>query len=243
MPLREHFTPPPRTTWQSFHGLWPTMIVQKLFGQLPPRYRLAPNYQLGRSYEIDIGAFDTDPLAPRTDSGWIDESDGGVATLTRTEILAEPMVDLGIEFPPQDEVEVHIYDDEYDQRLVAAIEFVSPANKDRPDSRKAFVSKCTQLLRQKVCVALVDVVTNRNFNLYSEILAQFDDSEPKTSSIYSAMLRSRIGRTQSRIQAWHFPLKVGKPIPPLPLELSETEAIEVDLEGTYEETCKYLRIE
>ena len=52
------------------------------------------------------------------------------------------------ELADHDEYEVRVYDRKYRRRLVAAIELVSPANKDRPDKRRAFVGKCAALLRK-----------------------------------------------------------------------------------------------
>jgi hypothetical protein len=52
--------------------------------------------------------------------------------------------------------------------LVAAIEPISPSNKDRPESRRAFVGTVGALVQRSVCVALVDVVTIRDFNLYGK---------------------------------------------------------------------------
>jgi hypothetical protein len=63
---------------------------------------------------------------------------------------------------------LRIYDDRYGRRLVAAIELISPSNKDRPESRRAFVGKVAALLQRGVCVSLVDVVTIRDFNLYGK---------------------------------------------------------------------------
>src|SRR5262249_21817202 len=60
------------------------------------------------------------------------------------------------------------------RHLVAAVEIVSPANKDRRENRRAFVTKCAALLQQGVCVSLVDLVTTRHFNLYCDLLVQFD---------------------------------------------------------------------
>ena len=57
-----------------------------------------------------------------------------------------------LDLADQYEYEVRVYDAERDRRLVAAVEIVSPANKDRPESRRAFVSKCVTLLRQRVSV-------------------------------------------------------------------------------------------
>ena len=51
-----------------------------------------------------------------------------------------PAVAVETEPPDEYEYEVRIFDLERDRQLVAAIEFVSPANKDRPESRDAFVA-------------------------------------------------------------------------------------------------------
>jgi hypothetical protein len=37
-------------------------------------------------------------------------------------------------------------------------------------------------------------------------------------------------------------LEVGRPLPTLPLWLADDRAVPLDLEGTYEETCRVLRI-
>jgi hypothetical protein len=47
----------------------------------------------------------------------------------------------------QDEYEVRVYDTQRHRRLVAAVEIVSPANKDRPEHRRAFVTKCAAMRR------------------------------------------------------------------------------------------------
>jgi len=81
--------------------------------------------------------------------------------------IAEPTLRVETDIPD----EVRIYDRERGRRLVAAIELVSPANKDRRETRRAFVAKCAFLLQQQVSVIIVDVVTVREFNLYAELLA------------------------------------------------------------------------
>ncbi|MFO0810709.1 MAG: nucleotidyltransferase domain-containing protein [Gemmataceae bacterium] len=73
--------------------------------------------------------------------------------------------------PDADAYEVRVYDSRRDGTLVAAVEFVSPSNKDRPETRHAFVAKCAGLLRERVRVAIVDDITERRKNLYRELLA------------------------------------------------------------------------
>jgi hypothetical protein len=41
---------------------------------------------------------------------------------------------------------------------------------------------------------------------------------------------------------WYHPLNLGQPLPTLPVWLTETHAVSLDLESSYEETCRALRI-
>src|SRR5262249_1183512 len=89
--------------------------------------------------------------------------------------------------------EVRVYDARKGRHLVAAIELVSPANKDRPDKRNAFVGKCAALLRNGVAVSIVDLVTTRQFNLYAELMAFVGHPDPTMSldppPLYAASCR------------------------------------------------------
>lgn len=145
-----------------------------------------------------------------------------------------------------DEYEVRVYDSERGRRLVAAIEIVSPANKDRPEHRRAFVTKCAAMLQNQICVVVVDVVPSRSVDLYGElleILGQMDASranlppEPRATSF-----RSTTDGMAGRLEIWSHSLKVGQPLPTLPLWLAPNLAVPLDLEASYEETCRGLRI-
>lgn len=140
------------------------------------------------------------------------------------------------------EYEVRVYD--AGERLVAAIELVSPSNKDRPRSRKAFVSKCHALLQQDVCVVIVDTVTNLTSNLYAELAERLGAKEPAIadSAIYAVTCRTRPGRRGVRVESWEHRLAVGSPLPTLPLFLNKTLKVPLELEATYEDTCRGLRI-
>ena len=62
-----------------------------------------------------------------------------------------------------------MYDQEDSRRLVAAVEIVSPRNKDGSEARDAFTSKCHAMLLEQVCVVIVDPVTTRSANLFAEL--------------------------------------------------------------------------
>ena len=176
MPLRDHFHPPfaNRRSWEGFHGQWPTMIVIGLSRKLPQRYVAEPQVHLGSSIEIDVATYDEDdadfPSTGETGNG------GGVATA----VWAPPKPTLAVasDLPDLAEYEVRVYDSKSGRRLVAAVEIVSPANKDRPEHRRAFVAKCAALLQNRVSVAIVDLVTTRDFNLYSDLMELIGPDRP-----------------------------------------------------------------
>ncbi len=140
MPLRDHFRPPldDIASWEELHGAWPTVIVMALNRKLPPRYVAAPRVHLRPSLEIDVSADDKDERAAFAATTGAGEGAGGVATAVWAPL--RPTLDVITDLPDQDEYEVRIYDSKRHRRLVAAVEIVSPANKDRPENRRAFVT-------------------------------------------------------------------------------------------------------
>lgn len=249
MSLRDHFRPPvwKQASWEGFHGGWPMTIVQQLSVKLPEGFTAEPRVHLGSFYEIDICAFESDEPPPPVP---FREASGGIATATAT--WAAPQPTFVAEFDPTEQYryEVLIFDHERERELVAAVEIVSPANKDRPDHRRKFVAKCAALLQQKVCVSIVDLVTIRKHNLYAEVLELMGQNDPTflpLPATYAATCRSRraideAGREGSVFETWAFPLVVGQPLPKLPIWLSEELAVSLDLEASYEEACRALRI-
>ena len=166
MPLRDHFRPPLDDvhSWDELHGMWPAMIVQKLIEVLPEPYFAAPGVHLGTLYEVDIGTYRR-PVAEAND---FDVANGGVSVATYAP--PKPTLTLEPQLPNQDVYEVRIYDSRRNRQLVAAIEIVSPSNKDRPENRTTFVAKVATLLKNNICVSIVDVVSTFDFNLYAELL-------------------------------------------------------------------------
>jgi len=140
------------------------MIAQRLNSLLPEEYIAQPSVRLGDMLEIDIAA-----LERESGRGSFSRVDDEGSLMVASWAPADPNILLDTEFPEPSEYEVNIYtQDEF--RLVAAIELVSPSNKDRPENRKTFVNKCEALLKKEVCVTIVDPVTSRMANLYGELL-------------------------------------------------------------------------
>ena len=209
---------------------------------LPDGLVAEPRVHLGSYYEIDICTFDqNEESEPVFGSGG--ESNTGIATAPQAP--PAPTLTLDAEFPDQYAYEVLVFDLERDRRLVAAVEIVSLANKDRPESRQLFVAKCFNLLRKDVCLSIIDLVTTRQFNLYTELLGLLNRRDPAFNvppPTYAVTCRKRQVGGQTKLDTSSFLLAVGQPLPSLPVWLSETQTVALDLEASYEETCRILRI-
>lgn len=234
MPLRDHFhsSSNHRARWEGVHGAWPATIAFRLNSILPPQYWCDVKVHLGTLVELDIASFE------REDETRLPDSSDAAASWE----VESPTLLLETEELTPAEYEVRVY--EPGERLVAAIELVSSSNKDRPQSRKAFVSKCHALLQRDVCVVVVDTVTSLTSNLYAELAERLGAKEPAIadSSIYAVTCRTRPCRRGVRVEAFEHRLTVGSPLPTLPLYLTETLKVPLELETTYEETCRGLRI-
>ena len=243
MPLRDHFRPPldDFASWEELHGQWPAMIVQHLRTKLPAGYVAGPIVHSGSQIEIDVAAFEKEEASRFSRPT---QENGGVATA----VWAPEHPSLAVEtsLPDYDEYEVRIYDAKRGRHLVAAIEIVSPANKDRPEHRNAFVGKCAALLQKGVAVSIVDLVTVRQFNLYAEVLAFIGHRDPTMSDppppIYATSCRWVEKEKRAILEAWSHVLTVGQPLPTLPLWLTADLVIPLDLEPSYEQACHDLWI-
>ena len=244
MPLRDHYRPPldNRHSWQGFLGGWPAVIVQHLRKQLPEGFMAEPRVHLGSRSGIDIAAFEEDDAPSFDDSG--DDQEGGVATA----VWAPAVPSLAVEtsLPDVDEYEVRIYNAKRGRQLVAAIEIVSPGNKDRPEHRNAFVGKCAALLQKGVAVSIVDLVTTRQFNLYAELLAFIGHRDATLTDppphLYATSCRWLKKGKQTFLEGWSNILTPGQPLPTLPLWLSKKLVTPLDLEASYEQACHDLWI-
>jgi hypothetical protein len=217
------------------------MMVASLASVLPPRYVAAPRVHLGASVEIDVATFEKGqaPPAERTSNG-----DGGIAAAVWAP--PRPTFRVATDLPDLSEYEVRVYDTQRQRRLVAAVEIVSPSNKDRPEHRGAFVAKCAALLQNHVSVSIVDLVTTRHFNLYRELLDLLGQADPspgsEPSALYAVTCRLTRSDDSGVVESWTHTLTIDEPLPTLPLWLADDLSVPLDLEESYQETCRLLRI-
>ncbi len=247
MPLRDHFHPPlsERRSWEGFHGQWPAMVVIDLAQRLPRHYIAEPQVHLGSSVGIDVAAYEYEAGGGEPSSpGGARENGGGVTTALWA--VPSPALSVVTDLPAQDAYEVRVYDTRSGRRLVAAVEIVSPSNKDRPEHRRLFVAKCAALLQNGVSIAIVDLVSTRSSNLYGKLMAFLGETDPSLGEvppgIYAVACRSIKREDGWHLESWTHPLAIGMPLPTLPLWLEEGLAVPLELEASYEETCRVLRI-
>jgi hypothetical protein len=240
VPLLDHFHAPlrKRRHWESFHSSWTAFIARQLNKQpLPPGFIAEPHVTLGVTVEADVAAFEEDATEAEEEAE---------TAATEVWVPPKPAVVTAVEVANLDVFEVRVYDDDMTRTLVAAVEIVSPANKDRPSHRRAFVAKCAAYLQQDVAVVIVDVVTNRRHNLFAE-LAEFLEAGTAArtalrSHLYAVACRTVQGRKRTRLQVWPAGLRLGAALPVLPLWLGRDMAVPLDLDASYHFTCDSLSI-
>ncbi len=227
MPLRDHFHRPLSTQrkWTSFHGAWATYLCGSLNRLLPPDFFAEPVCTF--IVEIDVATFDVEGHGSPA-AGWTPP---------------DPALTVPIA-AATDSVEVRVYSQLEGPSLAACIELVSPSNKDRPDEREAFVSKCSSYLHDGVGLIVVDVVTNRLSNLHVALLERLGVTPPNVlqSTLYTTAYRPVRCEGKTELSVWQEPLAIGQPLPTMPLWLRDGPCLPVDLEGTYEQTCQELRL-
>jgi hypothetical protein len=143
-------------------------------------------------------------------------------------------------------LEVLVFSGEGGPTLVGAIELVSPANKDRAATRRAFAVKCASYLHQGIGLIVVDVVTSRSANLHNELVHLLDQpgefEQAGDVPLYAAAYRSVRRGDAEWIDVWPAQLAVGKPLPELPLWLGPDLVVPVHLESTYGDACQRRRL-
>ena len=170
---------------------------------------------------------------------------GGVAVAP--EVYAPPtsVITCEADFTDPDLVEVKVY--RADGRvLVAAVELVSESNKDREDARETFAVKCASYLKHGVSVVVIDVVTNRSGELHNELCTRLGApaSARWTSRTGLSVIAYRGVRVKEkdRLDVWPHAVGLGEPLPTVPLWLGADLAVPLELELTYANACKSLRI-
>jgi hypothetical protein len=241
LPLLDHFRPPISTTrhWESFHAAWATEIMRTLNRHVLPAGCFAEaQVHVGSRVEVDVATYQhngtagtSGPTAPR-----------GVAVAT----WAPPAAALVMSNVFPDEIEIQVFSADTGATLVAAIELVSPGNKDRAETRRAFAAKCASYLHAGVGLVAIDIVTTRTGNLHDELVRALGHPDaylfPAAAPLYAVAYRPTRDPAADRTEVWPFPLAVGQPLPTVPLALRGVATLPLALEPTYQTTCEDSRL-
>ena len=237
MPLLDHFHPPLSRThpWRGFHGAWAAAMARLLnAGVLPVGYYAVPFLDRDGPVEIDI--------ATLREAGTDSPGDGPTA---QPWTPPEPGLAVAVEWPAGDDVRVEVLADDGDPQLAAAVELVSPRNKDRPRAREAFAGKCADYLRRGCGLVVVDVVNTRRADLRADLFAALgvDLPDEDQAGRLSAVSYRPVGReADGQLLAWPETLEVGQPLPTVPLWLGGDVSVPLHLETSYQTACTDLRV-
>jgi hypothetical protein len=240
MPLLDHFHPPlhgPRR-WEGFHHAWATTIAQQLNQEtLPAGYYAEPEISLGPTLEIDVATVELTTEAKPS------------ASRIATAVWSPPRPRFAprVDFAHLDTYEVRVFEDLGGAELRAAIELVSPANKDRAGSRRTFAAKCAGYLQHGINVVIVDVVTARSANLHRELADVLElkgrpaawESE---TGLYAVAYRPVTVQVRPRVEIWPEELGLGRELPTMTLWLALDLCVPLALETSYIAACRSLRI-
>jgi hypothetical protein len=210
--------------WEGVHQLWIVGLYKDIKAKLPPGYRAG----LATVPSLTIGGPATHPdvSVQRTPS-----PPGPSGEPAPDELSGfDPEVTL-LALDPTTMVRVY-----RGSELVAAVELISPRNKDREASRAATVDRIVGYLALGVHVLFVDVhPAPQAFSLADAIASALEYPQPPCPSPHAMAYRVGLtadggGRTLAVRRA---PLAVGEPLPMISLPLSLSRTVPVDLEVTY----------
>lgn len=215
--------------WDSVHQLWINALLFWAQDRLPPGYRA----YLGSVPGLSIGAEPGRPdLGVRT---WQNAGTEPPPRLAATTDAPEPDFKTVALLHPEPRVAVHVF---CQGQLVAAVELVSPRNKDRPSSREFYRNRYLSYLWSGVHLMLIDVHRRPlGFSfveaMAAEVQCQFPVGLPP--HVVSWNVGGPTPEGGQFLDGWYRSLAVGEPLPTLPLALSAERILPIDLEHTYRE--------
>jgi hypothetical protein len=241
MPLLDHFHPPlyGKRHWESFHAAWASYLAEDLNRRLPEGYFAEEFPHAGAAIvEIDVGTFE--------DSVRAAEADGNATATLPPKVWAPPKAAFTIPAVFADDFEVRVFSTKTGPTLVAAIELVSPRNKDRADARRAFAIKCASYLHQGISLIVVDIVTTRRANLHTQIMQLFKQKKtshfPTETTLYAVAYQPLRRQGREEIDLWPTALALDATLPILPLAITAELYMPIDLEATYMDTRRRRRL-
>ncbi len=219
--------------WDGVHLLWLSELVRWLRPRLPDDFR---------AYVGSVPSLTVESTNGRPDlqvRRWQPEPPGPVQE-TATSLL-EPDLEGAATFTFDPHRAIHI---DHHGCLVAAIELVSPRNKDRREAKESYCSRYLGYLRQGVHLLLVDLLPRPvGFSFLNVLGTALGLPIPDTPAPFAVSFRIGDpipnGSAESPvIGVWRRALQPGQALPTLPLSLTSRQHALVELEPTYRAACE-----
>ncbi|MFO7908252.1 MAG: DUF4058 family protein [Planctomycetota bacterium] len=214
-------------TFHAFHTAWITHLSEALnSGVLPPSYYALPEQHGGRLI-ADVLTLQTPASLPDTT-----RDKGGVAVAE-----APPRVSRKLSPPPTARIKRRTLAIRHvsGHQIIALIEIVSPANKDRFTHVNEFADKAEGALWRGVHVLLVDLLPpgpHDPAGIHGAIWERFDDEAYELPDRENLTLASYVAGPSPEAYVEH--LSAGSPLAEMPLFLNADRYINVPLESTYQ---------
>jgi hypothetical protein len=210
--------------WDGVHQVWIVELLYWIKPRLPAGYRA----YIGTTPTFAIGA----PVEDRPDVVVRDWPTGNGPAAPAAASFEEPDQEIAVA-ALEEQKALFV---ERQGRLIAAVELVSPRNKDRPSSRTAYGSAYAGYLLKGVHLLLVDVHRQPvRFSFADRIADELQIEQPPCPAPFA--ISYRVGEPAPNggrfLAIWRRPLTVGAPLPSVTLPLSVKDAVPVDLEQTY----------
>jgi Protein of unknown function (DUF4058) len=219
-----------RPGWDGVHHLWITELLYWIKPRLPAAYRAyigtAPTLAVGAAVErpdIGVRQWPEGAAQPAPSPNGADAS--AKATEDPDEEIAVATLDVATALCVESK-----------GNLVAAIELISPRNKDRRAAQTAYLSRYVGYLLQGVHLLLVDVHRRPlNFSFADCINQELGLARPSCPAPFAVSYRvGEPAASGGRLLAfWRRSLGIDQPLPDLPLALTVQTSVVVDLESTY----------
>lgn len=214
--------------WDGVHQVWMVELLYAVKPLLPPGYRA----YIGTTPTFAIGSPTPDDGRPDVGVREWPAGEPPAATASHSEPGPDPDEEVAVATLAADTALLV----ERAGRLVAAVELVSPRNKDRLSAQTAYAADYAGYLLRGVHLMLVDVHRRpADFSFADQIAAALGTRKPDLPAPFAVAYR--VGGPSPGggrfLASWRRPLAVGEPLPELRLWLSADESVPVDLNVTY----------
>jgi hypothetical protein len=218
--------------WDSVHQLWINSLLYWLQERLPAGYRAYLASAPAEPGRPDLGVRAWQPQVPEAapPSGALVEG-------------PQPDFQTVALLTAEQQAAIHVF---FQGRLIAAIELVSPRNKDRPTAREFYRNRYLGYLWSAVHLLLVDVHRRPlGYSFVEAMAAEMQCRLPVGLPPHAASWNVGGATPEGGqfLDGWYRALTIGERLPTIPLALTANRSLLIDLDSTYSEAARRAYLE